>query len=131
MATGGPLLDMTITHELVGSRLFTVAGDADVSTDLGGYSQAVESNGDLSARNILTPKPWMLENVSVVVDDTRGDLEYLQSVADSPINAVITVTYLSGVVRQGTGTITGDIKSSTQSATASISLSGGGRLTPQ
>ena len=126
MSVGGPLLDISI-----GGRLFTVAGDADVATDLGGYSSERQQNGNLTSRNILTPKPWMLENVAISIDDTKGDLEFLQAVQDSPVDVPITVTYLSGVVRQGTGSIEGDLKSQSQATTATISLTGAGRLTTQ
>jgi len=123
---GGSILSVSIA-----GRLFSVAGDADVNLDLGGFSNEVQSNGDGSARVIKTRKPWMLENIAIVVDHDRGDLKFLQDKADGNTYHPITIDLVSGHTYQGKGTVTGDIKLSTQSTTVPITLAGKEKLTQQ
>jgi hypothetical protein len=123
---GGSILSVSIR-----GRLYSVASDADVSMDLGGFSNEVSSNGDGTARIIKTRKAWMLENISVVLDPDRNDLEELQNISDGNIYVPITIELVSGHVYQGKGTVSGDLKGSTQSTTASITLSGKDKLTQQ
>ena len=125
-AIGGPIESVNIA-----GREFPVAADADINRDLGGFSNEIQSNGDGSSRTIKTRKPWMVEGLSISTDDDRGDEEFLQDVADSSENVPMLVRYPSGKIYQGTGTITGDIKSASASATTPVTLSGPGKLTPQ
>jgi hypothetical protein len=113
------------------ARLFSVASDADVSMDLGGYSNETQSNGNGTARIIKTRKTWMLENISVVLDPDNNDLEFLQEIADGNTFVPITIELVSGHVYQGKGIVTGDLKGSTQNTTATITLSGKEKLTQQ
>lgn len=113
-------------------RLFPVAADADISVDLGGFSSEHQANGDGSARDIMTRKVWMLEGIAIEIDHDRGDLEFLQECADDS-GAVfpITITFSNQVTYQGRGKPTGELKASTQSATATVTLSGPGKLEQQ
>jgi len=126
MAIGGSIESITLA-----GRTFGVAADADSNRDIGGFSNEVLANGDGTARQIKTRKPWKLDGLALVVDDTRGDLEFLQDIADASADVPVTVSYVSGKVYQGTGTISGDLQASSQSATAPVTLSGPGKLTPQ
>jgi hypothetical protein len=123
---GGSILSVSIR-----ARLFSVASDADVSMDLGGYSNETQSNGNGTARIIKTRKTWMLENISVVLDPDNNDLEFLQEIADGNTFVPITIELVSGHVYQGKGIVTGDLKGSTQNTTATITLSGKEKLTQQ
>ena len=125
-AVGGSIEKISIR-----GRVFPVAADAEVNRKLGGFETEVQSNGDGTVRKIMTRMPWLLDGVQVEVNDTRADLEFLQEIADSQDLVSITITYASGTTYQGTGTITGEIQASSQSATATISLSGQGSLTQQ
>lgn len=123
---GGSIISVSIR-----GRIFSVAADADVNLDLGGYSNEIQSNGDGSVRNIQTRKPWMLENIALVVDHDRNDLKFLQDTADSHTLHPITIELVSGHVYQGKGTVTGDVKLSTQSTTVPVTLAGKEKLTQQ
>lgn len=125
-AVGGSIESISIR-----GRLFPVAADAEANKKLGGYENEVQSNGDGTARLVKTRVPWMIDGVQVEINDTRNDAEFLQEIADGLELVPITITLASGVTYQGTGTITGEIQSSSQNATASISLSGAGTLTQQ
>ena len=125
-AIGGSIESVTLD-----GRVFPVAADAEAQRKLGGFENEVQPNGDGTARPIKTRVPWSLDGLTVEVDDGRGDHEFLQALSDRPDYFPVAVTYPSGDVYQGTGTITGETQASSQSATAAVSLSGPGVLTKQ
>ena len=125
-AVGGSIESIAINN-----RLFPVAADVDASRDLGGFTSAVESNGNGSARILLTRKPWHISGVTVEVDDVRADHEFLQSVADAKEFVTIIVTLASGLSYQGIGTIVDKLELSTVKTTAQIELMGPQKLTQQ
>lgn len=126
MATGGSIESVSI-----GGRSFPVAADNDANRDLGGFTNEVMPNGDGTARTIKNRKPWMLDGLELVIDDLRDDQEYLQDVADLDGYETVAVTYASGAVYQGEGTVTGDLKFKNQSATAGVNLTGPQKMTRQ
>lgn len=105
-------------------REFPVAADANSNRDLGGFNNEVQMNGNGSARKIMTRVPTSFDGLSLEIDDDQGDLEALQALADRPDFFPIVVTYVSGISYQATGTITGEIKASSQTTTAPIALMG-------
>ncbi len=123
MGVGGAVESVTID-----GREFSVAADADVQMQLGGKTKATEANGNGTARTLLTPVPWMLEDVQLSIDDQNGDLEFLQALSDAPGEQPITITLASGQAYAGTGSVNGDVKQGTANTTAPITLSGTGKL---
>jgi len=121
MFVGGPIESISIK-----GRTFAVAGDADVSLDLGGDSNEVQMNGNGTARVIKTAKPGMLEAVTVAIDRDAQDQEFLQSVCDGTDLVDVSITYVDGNVYYSQQIITGDLKSSSANATAEIAFSGKG-----
>ncbi len=90
-----------------------------------------QANGDGTVRQIKTREPWMLDGLQLSIDDLNDDQEFLQQVADSNNMEAVLITYASGAAYQGQGTITGDLQTSSQSTTASVTLMGQGQLTRQ
>ena len=90
---------------IINGRFFAVAADADTQRNIGGYSNEVLVNGDGSARMTKTRIPWKKEGISLEVDDTRGDHEFLQNSANLNDFFPLVVTYTSGISYQGTGQI--------------------------
>ena len=125
-AVGGSIESITLA-----SRNFAVAADAEAERKLGGFENEVQANGDGTARLIKTRVPLSISGLTVEIDDYRGDAEYLQSLANLPDFFPISITYASGVVYQGRAQLVDENTSSSQSATAEISLSGPGILTRQ
>lgn len=125
-AIGGSLEALTLN-----GREFPVAADAEAQRKLGGFENEVMANGDSSARLIKTRVPLGLDGITVECDDSRGDHEFLQDLADLPDFFDIVLTYPSGINWQGTAQIVGELAESSQSATAAVSLSGPGKLTRQ
>lgn len=125
MAIGGSIESVTIR-----GRSFAVAADADATRDLGGFSNERQMNGNGTRRLIKTRKGWEVSGLSLEINDTRGDHEFLQDVADGD-DVPVTVTYASGITYEGLGNITGDLQVSSQSTTGSVTLGGGGTFTQQ
>jgi hypothetical protein len=125
-AAGGSIQEISVR-----GRILAVASDADASVDLGGYEAEQQANGNGTSRKVLKSKNWMIENLTVSIDDNIADLEFLQECADSTDDVDITITFVNGVVYGGSGTVVGKVAKSTQGTTAGISLSGPGKLVQQ
>lgn len=125
-AVGGSIESISIR-----GRLFPVASDAEATKKLGGFENEVQSNGDGTARLVKTRVAWSIEGLQVEISDVRNDAEFLQEIADALEWVPVTMTLASGVTYQGTGTISDTIQSSSQNATATITLSGPGTLSQQ
>ena len=126
MATGGSIESVSIA-----GRTFPVAADADSNRKMGGWNNEHQSNGDGTGRLIKTREGWMIDGLQLAVDDLRGDQEFLQDVADGNDYVTMGVTYASGASYAGLGQITGDLQTSSQSTTASVTLGGPGELKKQ
>lgn len=125
-AVGGSIESVNIR-----GREFAVAADAEAQRKLGGWENEVQANGNGSARIIKTKVPLSITGLTLEIDDDRGDLEFLQEVADLPGFVPVGITYASGSTYQGQATIVDELQSSSQNATATVSLAGPGILTPQ
>ena len=126
MATGGSVESVTLD-----GRTFSVAADADSQRKLGGFENEVVANGDGSARLLKTRVPWGFSDLTLYADDTAGDHEFLQALADRNDFFPITVTLASGVIYQGTGQVAAENPFSSATATVAVSLMGAGILTKQ
>jgi hypothetical protein len=126
-AIGGSIQELNIA-----GRTFGVAADAESQRKLGGSKNEFQANGDgATGRIIKTAEGWSITGLMVEIDDSRGDAEFLQELSDAKDFFPVGVTYASGVTYQGRGTIVDDLQTGSQNATASISLAGPGKLTPQ
>ena len=126
-AVGGSIESLSIN-----GRTFPVAADAAAKRKLGGFENAVESNGDGSARILKTRVPWSLEGVVVEVSDDRADQEFLQgTISDGLDFFPITITFASGATFQGKGIITDEIAWDSSKTTAELKLAGPANMTAQ
>lgn len=125
-AVGGSIESITLS-----GREFPVAADAESQRKLGGFENEVQANGDGGARLIKTRVPLSLDGLTLESDDDRGDNEFLQELSDGNDYFPIAITYASGLTYQGSAQIVGELATSSQNATASVSLAGPGRLTKQ
>lgn len=126
-----PAIGGSIESVSLDGRLFAVAADAEVQRKLGGFENEVQANGNSTARIVKTAVPSMLDGLAVEIDDTRGDHEFLQSLADSNDYFPTVITYASGESYQGAMMITGELQVSSQNTTATFSLMGSQPLTKQ
>jgi len=125
-AIGGSIEEVSLD-----GRNFAVAADADASRKIGGYENETQANGDGTARQVKTRVPWSITGLTLEMDDSRGDQEFLQSLADRNDFFPVVVSYASGEVYQGVGQVNGENPTSNQSQTAAVELSGPGKLTKQ
>ena len=125
-AIGGSIEEVTMN-----GRSFSVAADADSNRNLGGFQNAIEANGDGSARIIKTRMPFKVDSLTVTIDDSNGDLEFLQDLADASDFFPITVTYASGETYEGSGQIQDELQVNTQAQTVSLTVCGPNKLTRQ
>ena len=126
MGVGGSIESITLD-----GRTFSVPADAEIQRKLGGFENEVQANGDGTARLIKTRVPLSLDGLTVDVDDAQDDAEFLQELQNGNSFFPIALTYASGEVYQGTAQIVGETQTSSQNATASVSLMGPGVLTRQ
>lgn len=125
-AVGGSIESVTLD-----GREFAVTADADATRKLGGFENELQMNGNGTARVIKNRTGWSLDGVVIETDDSRGDQEFVQELADRNGEFPIAITYASGVTYQGAGIIVGENGASSQSASQTVSLMGPGKLTPQ
>ena len=112
-------------------REFPCPADAEVQRKIGGWENEVQSNGNGTSRLIKTRVPFSLDGLTIEIDDDRNDQEFVQDLADGEDYFVISVSFASGKVWQGTGTIIGELQYSSQNTTATVNLSGPGKLEQQ
>ncbi len=125
-AVGGSIESINLS-----GREFAVAADAEAQRKLGGFENEVQANGNPTARLIKTRVPLSLSGITVEIDDSRGDQEFLQELADRNDYWPLGITYASGITYQGSAQLVGENPASSQSATAAIDLMGPGKLTRQ
>jgi len=119
MATGGPLESVTIDN-----RRFAVDGEVNADIKLAGFINELKANGDKTFRITKSVKPGKIDKIPIVIEDSRGDLEFIQDVIDSTEFVPCDVTLVTGVVFSGNMQITGDPAESTKEATMEITLEG-------
>lgn len=126
-AVGGSIESVSLD-----GRLFAVAADADSTRKIGGYENEFQPNGDLATgRLIKNVVGWSVDGLTLSIDDTRGDAEYLQDLQDGTDFFPISITYASGITYQGSGQIVGETGVSSQNTTGAVALMGPGKLTQQ
>lgn len=125
-SVAGPIESVSIA-----GRRFPVAADANGERKLGGFENAVESNGDGTARIVKTRVPWIVSGLAVECNEDRDDQKFLQDKADTKEFFPCAVTYASGATYSGRGQIVEEIKFANDKSTAEISLSGPQKLTKQ
>ncbi|MDD2778240.1 MAG: hypothetical protein PHS93_07960 [Candidatus Omnitrophica bacterium] len=120
MATGGPLESVTID-----GRRFAVDGEVNADIALAGFTNEVKPNGDGSYRLVKSRKPAKSDKIPIVLDDSRGDHEFIQERMDSADFFPVDFTKVTGVVMSGNMQITGDPAESTKESTMEITFMGG------
>ncbi|HKY40788.1 MAG TPA: hypothetical protein VJN18_32860 [Polyangiaceae bacterium] len=115
----------------IDGRRFSVAADADADRDLGGFTNEAQPNGDGTVRYVKTKKAWKVSGVSLSINNTRGDLEFLQQKANQLDPYPISLTFVDGFTYAGVGMLTGDLASKTMTGTADVEFSGEHTLAAQ
>ncbi len=105
-------------------RGFKVAHDAAGNKAMGGRNNEVAMNGDGSFRVLQTVTPGSLGDLGVESEDSRGDQEYLQGLADAGLPVPVVATYASNISYTGDLVITGEIQKDESTGLISLSFQG-------
>jgi hypothetical protein len=125
MQVGGTIESVTL-----GGRTFEPAADISTQRILGGWQNNVLANGNGGVRLIKLRVPGQLNGFALAVDDSRGDQEFLQELADRKNLFPATFVYPSGEIYQGNMQIVDELAYSNDNATATFALKGS-KLTKQ
>jgi len=120
MSTGGPLESVTLSN-----RRFPVDGEINAMVSLPGFTNEVKPNGDgQSFRLVKTAKAGKMKSIPLIIDNSRGDVEFLQEIMDSLEPVPFFATESDGTVWEGNVMISGDPEKSTKEATMEIEIQG-------
>lgn len=122
-ASGGPPVSISFN-----GREFKFAADATPTLKLGGFEKAYESNGDGSARVLMTRVTWMCSGCVVEADQDNDDFEALNDVQQSTTDVDVSVELSNGDIYVGVGSIVGELALDNSKATASFDSGGPGTL---
>ena len=106
-------------------RAFKVAHDGSGNKVLGGRNNEAAMNADGSFRVLQTVMPGSFNDIGVEIDDSRGDLEFLQGHANAGLPKPAVSTYASNISYTGDLVITGEIQKDENTGLVSLSLQGG------
>jgi hypothetical protein len=130
---GGDIREITCNHDdpAIGTRIFRVKQGADTSFDPGGLRTDDDKAGvDGGGRNVkkMTRGRWSVK--TVITWDMNGvnELDALEKIAASILDADWTFEHVNGTVWAGKGTVVGEVEGNGQSAEIPIVFQGGGKL---
>lgn len=109
----------------INGRGFKVAHDGSGNKAMGGRNNEVAMNADTSFRVIQTVMPGSLNDINVESDDSRGDQEYLQGLADAGLPVPVVATYAANISYTGDLVISGEISKDENTGLISLSFQGG------
>jgi len=120
MASGGPLESITLN-----TRRFPVDGEVNAMVSLPGFTNEIKPNGDFeTARIVKTAKTGKMEAIPIVIDNERGDMEFLQDIMNSFEFVDFLATEVDGTIWEGNVMVSGDPKKSTKESTMEIEVHG-------
>ena len=108
----------------IDGRSFTVDGEVDGAKALSGFMNEMKSNGDGTFRMIKSRKTGRYNSLPLVMDNDRGDEEFIQEKMDSfkPYN--VNITEVDGTVFTGSMQIVEDPETSSKEGTKEVSFAG-------
>lgn len=130
-AIGGDILEITFNHPTIGSGTIYPKSAEDSTIDLGGFRSEDDENmidGSGAMIDKMTRARWGVETKVAWDNNVAQELEKLNDLAASPVQADWTITHISGTVWGGTGKPVGDLKGSGNDGTFSLKIAGGGKL---
>lgn len=113
-----------ITQFTIGGRELAIRGEASVTIRISGFTSesAPTGNGELHTRR--NRKLGGFESLPVSVDAAKGDLEYLQGVADKAEAVPVTMTLATGKTYSGALAIEGALDYDTAEGQVELSAVG-------
>lgn len=130
-AVGGDIIEVAFSHPTLGSgTIFPKAGE-DSTFDLGGFrtddgDDQVDGSGQMIQK--LTRTRWSFEVTVAWDNNNRQELEKINLLSASAVQATWTISHVSGAVYKGTGKPVGDLKGNGNAATFPLKVAGGSIL---
>ena len=124
MINAGDLNQMSVEHTELGSRVFEPKSGEDHNMMPGGFKSNDDDGNITSAGQRIDTKnryPWSLEPT---IGANDGDVDFLQSLADSGIEGQWTATFANGETRTGKGKPVGDIALNQNAGTIGFKIAG-------
>lgn len=134
MPTGGDLIEITYNHPTVGSGVIFAKASEDNTFDLGGFNSSDDQNMIDGGGNMIDQMNRKRWKVSVLVSNdmnTRTELEKIEAIVASPLQADWTFSHVNGTIYAGTGKPVGDKELNVNQSTVPLTISGGGKLKKQ
>lgn len=132
--TGGDIIEITYNHPTVGGGVIYPKAAEDNTFDLGGFNSSDDAamiDGGGNMIDQMNRKRWKVGVVIANDMNTRLELEKIEAIAASPLQADWTFTHVNGTVYVGTGKPVGDKELNVNASTFSLTISGGGKLKKQ
>lgn len=107
-----------------GGREFDVAGEADFEIDLPGGVNEFKAAGNGKMYGTQKRKLGGIDGIEVVIDNSRGDQEFLAEKQADGNAETTTITLADGSAWVGALAIEGDLKYNSASGTAKMALRG-------
>jgi hypothetical protein len=124
MINAGDLLQLSCEHTELGPKVFEPKSGEDHNMLPGGFKSNDDDGNITSAGqriDVLNRYPWSMEPTIGAVD---GDVDFLQALADSPIEGQWTATFANGETRTGKGKPVGDIALNQNAGTIGFKIAG-------
>jgi hypothetical protein len=109
----------------INGREFDAAPESSCNVRTGGFANEVARNGNGSIHVTQKRTNAGVTDLSLSIDDTRQDLEFLQEQADEGVPIPVTMTLASGIGYSGSLVVVAeDLGKATGEGTAQLSLLG-------
>jgi len=118
-AVGGSLIEISLN-----GRIFAPTADSDSNRKLGGFENEGLANGNGTARLKKIRVLPGISGLSIEIDDSLGDHEFLQASANLNEFWAVTATYAGGAVYAGSLQLMGEINPSSADTVLEINLMG-------
>lgn len=122
----GNVLSWSCDHTELGAREFECKSGEDATIKRGGYVNRDDSGDITSGGTKIYVKNRMAWSMESTIGANPGDLDYIQSLEESDIEAVWTAQFMDGTVRAGTGQPTSEVSENKQAGTISLKVEGSG-----
>lgn len=116
---GGPIESIVIA-----GRRFTSDGEDTGKITYPGFDNEVKPNGDGTNRLVKSRHAGKIEGLNLVIDNTRGDMEFLKDKQDSLEFLSVSATLVDGTVVSGEMQVTDAVPLDTKEMTAEVTLEG-------
>jgi hypothetical protein len=116
---GGDIRQLTIN-----GREFSVMKEATVNIDLGGFQNDGGLNGNGTLHINQQRKLAGFSDCPISIDDSEGDYEFLQNLANTGEPVPITITLASTTTYSGTLSVWGELQKNTGEGSATLEMRG-------